>query len=297
MTPARRTFWIGVSAALLTVTIWAGWIVATRHAVIGSLSPQSLGLLRFGVAAIILSPVLWRSGVLPRESKTIGLLALCVLGAGAPFFLVVATGMQFAPAADIAPLLPGTMPLFTALLAVALDRDRITGLRWAGYLLIVMGDLAIASGDLLHLDSGAWRGHALVVLGALLWAVYTIAFRRSRIGALEAAALIAFWSTLILLPFGTSGLIDAVRNGHGLEVLLQAFVQGVVTGVVALTCYGIAVEKLGAGKAAAFAALAPALAALLAMPALGEIPTLFTVAGLIVTSAGVALASGVFSRG
>jgi drug/metabolite transporter (DMT)-like permease len=296
MSEARRATLIGVAAALVTVTIWAAWIVATRYAVIGSLTPESVGLLRFGVAAAVLAPVLWRNGVLPRERGNLWLLMLCVLGAGAPFFLIVATGMRFAPAADIAPLLPGTMPLFTALLAAWLDRDRITGLRWIGYALIVLGDLAIAGSDLFHLGSGAWRGHALIVLGAFLWAVYTVAFRRSRIGAIEAAALIAFWSALILLPLGLAGLVDGVRSGNGLEILLQGVLQGVVTGVIALTCYGIAVARLGAARAAAFAALAPALAAVLAVPVLGETPSLYTVIGLIVTSLGVVLASGVFRR-
>jgi drug/metabolite transporter (DMT)-like permease len=286
----RRDILIGTGAAIFAVTIWAAWIVGTRHAVTGTLPPESVGLLRMAVPALLFAPIWLRVGVAPRDRR--GLLALCVLGAGAPFFIVVATGMKFAPAADIGPLLPGTMPLFAALLAVMVDRERIGGMRLIGYGLIVAGILAIAGRGMFDFSSGAWRGHVLVLLGAFLWAIYTIAFRRSRLGAIEAAALIGFWSTLLLLPFGTLPLAEAWRAGHGWEIAAQAIIQGVFSGILGLVGYGVAVARLGASRAAAFAALAPGMAALIAVPVLGEVPDTAAVVGIVATSVGVALASG-----
>jgi len=46
--PARPAL-IGWLAVLATVTIWAVWAVATRHAVTHDLPPSAVGLLRFGV--------------------------------------------------------------------------------------------------------------------------------------------------------------------------------------------------------------------------------------------------------
>jgi drug/metabolite transporter (DMT)-like permease len=286
----RRNTLIGTAAAVFAVTIWAAWIVGTRHAVTGTLPPEAVGLLRMVVPALVFVPVWARVGVAPRGIRS--LVALCVLGAGAPFFIVVATGMKFAPAADIGPLLPGTMPLFAALLAVLVDRERIGPARLAGYALIVAGIVAIAGRGMFDFASGAWRGHALVLVGACLWAVYTIAFRRSRLGALEAAALIGFWSTLLLLPFGTLPLVEAWRAGHGWEIAAQAVIQGVFSGILGLVGYGVAVARLGASKAAAFAALAPGMAALIAIPVLGEVPDMAAAIGIVATSIGVALASG-----
>ena len=37
---------VGIAAALGAVAIWAGWIVATRHAVGHALEPAAVGLLR-----------------------------------------------------------------------------------------------------------------------------------------------------------------------------------------------------------------------------------------------------------
>ena len=286
----RRDTLIGSAAAIFAVTIWAAWIVGTRHAVTGTLPPEAVGLLRMAVPALLFMPVWLRVGVAPRGIR--GLIALCVLGAGAPFFVIVATGMKFAPAADIGPLLPGTMPLFAALLAVLVDRERIGPARLIGYALIVAGIVAIAGRGTFDFTSGAWRGHGLVLIGAFLWAIYTIAFRRSRLGAFEAAALIGFWSTLLLLPFGTLPLVEAWRAGHGWEIAAQAVIQGVFSGILGLVCYGLAVAKLGTSRAAAFAALSPVLAALIAIPVLGEVPDLAAVIGVVATSIGVALASG-----
>src|SRR5260370_29762261 len=53
----------------------------------------------------------------------------------------------------------------------------------------------------------------------------------------------------------------------------QAFYQGVVTAAVSLALFGRSIMLLGASKAAAFVALAPVIAALMAIPALGEWPT------------------------
>ena len=286
----RRDTLIGSTAAIFAVTIWAAWIVGTRHAVTGTLPPEAVGLLRMAVPALLFAPVWLRVGVAPRGIR--GLVGLCVLGAGAPFFILVATGMKFAPAADIGPLLPGTMPLFAALLAVLVDRERIGWARLVGYVLIVAGIVAIAGRGMFDFSSGAWRGHGLVLVGAFLWAIYTIAFRRSRLGAFEAAALIGFWSTLLLLPFGTLPLVEAWRAGHGWEIAAQAIIQGVFSGILGLVGYGIAVARLGASKAAAFAALAPGMAALIAIPVLGEVPDMAAIIGIAATSIGVALASG-----
>src|SRR3712207_6541940 len=57
----------GWLAALATVTIWALWAVATRHAVTHDLPPAAIGLLRFGVPALLLAPMAWRVGLFPKD--------------------------------------------------------------------------------------------------------------------------------------------------------------------------------------------------------------------------------------
>jgi drug/metabolite transporter (DMT)-like permease len=280
---------------LATVTIWALWAVGTRHAVTHDLPPAAIGLLRFGVPALLLIPFSWRAGLFPKGlslSKGLGL-----LGSGTPFFLIVAFGMQFAPAAEIGPLLPGTMPLFVAFIGWLVFGERLTGARVLGFALILIGIASIGGYGVLYAGDSAWRGHLLLLTGACLWGIYTHAYRRSGLSALQAAALIALWSFLILLPFGAPPLVRALGSGLVGPVLLQAALQGLIAGVGGIVLYGIAIDRLGASRAAAVSPLSIVLAALVAIPALNEIPSPAAWIGIILATAGVVLASGIVSWG
>jgi len=291
---STRPALLGWLAALATVTIWAAWAVGTRHAVTHDLPPAALGLLRFGIPALLLAPIAWRIGLFPRGLDP--LKALGLLGSGAPFFLIVAWGMQFAPAAEIGPLLPGTMPLFVALIGWLVFGERLAGLRVFGFALILAGVACIGGYGLLFSGNGAWRGHLLLLTGAGLWGIYTHAYRRSGLSALQAAALIGLWSFLILLPFGGAPLLRALDHGLDGPVVLQALLQGFLSGVAGIILYGIAINRLGASRAAAVSPLSIVLAALIAIPALNEIPSAAAWIGIVLATLGVVLASGVFNH-
>lgn len=88
----------------------------TRLGVTTSLAAVDIAALRFGVAGVILLPILWRRGLALDRLGWLGFAALA-LGGGAPFVLLVGAGLHFAPAAHAGALFPGVMPLFVALLA------------------------------------------------------------------------------------------------------------------------------------------------------------------------------------
>ena len=285
---------IGWLAALATVTIWAFWIVGTRYAVTNNLPPAAVGLLRFGVPAVLLAPIWWRMGLFPKGltvPKALGL-----FGSGAPFFLIVALGMQFAPAAEIGPLLPGTMPLFVALIGWLAFGERLARMRVLGFVLVLIGVLCIGGSGLLLAGSGTWRGHLLLLSGACFWGIYTHAYRRSGLSALQAAAFIGLWSFLILIPFGAADLVRALGSGLGGAIVLQALLQGFLSGLVGIVLYGIAVDRLGASRAAAVSPLSIVLAALIAIPALGEKPDSAALIGIGLATLGVVLASGILNQ-
>ncbi len=89
------------------------------------------------------------------------------------------------------------------------------------------------------------------------------------------------------LVFGTS-LFDAPWR----DLALQAFVHGVLVAVISLVLYGRAISLLGASSGSAFAALAPAITALLAIPILGEWPATSDWIAMVLISVGVYIASG-----
>ncbi len=285
---------LGYAAVISAVTIWGAWVALTRYAVIGSLTPAAVTLLRVGIPAILLAPVLFRTGLWPK-GKTLPFL-FCILGAGAPFLLVIGNGMRFAPTADVGPLVPGTMPLIVALLSVVLFGEKLGWARALGFALCLAGVLTIAGRSVMTSSGDTSFGHLLLVTAAICWACYTVAFRLVGVTAIEMAALISFWSAVAMLPFGLPPLLEAFNKGAHGDIAVQAVIQGIGSGLVALVLYNIGIARLGASRAAAFVALVPALATLIAVPLLKEIPDAASIFGVVTTGAGVLLASGVLNE-
>ena len=281
----------GAAYGTAAVSIWAGWIVVTRLGVTRSLASVDIAALRFGVAGLILLPVLWRRGLALDRLGWLGLATLA-LGGGAPFVLLVGAGLHFAPAAHAGALFPGVMPLFVALLASSILGESFPWMKRVGLVLILSGALAIVGFAGLSRGGSQGVGHFLFLGAALLWASYTVSMRRARLDGLHAAAIAAVVSMIFYLP------IYAVVAGARLldvpigDIVFQGLYQGVITMVISLFLYGRAISLLGASSGAAFGALGPAMAALIAIPALGEWPTRADWIAIMLISAGVYLAGG-----
>lgn len=279
----------GALYGLAAVSIWSGWIVVARLGLRTSLTPWDIAALRFGVAGLLLLPyVLSRGPALDRLGWT-GLLAI-VLGGGAPVLLANA-GLLFAPAAHAGALFPGVMPLMVALLAAVTLREEFTTTKRIGFALILPGIIAIAwgPGGAIGMQS---VGHALFLGSGLAWACYTVAMRRARLDGLHAAAIAAVGALLFYLPVYLLVAGAELANASWGDIALQASVQGLLTAIISLVLYGRAVSILGASSGAAFAALCPAMTALMAIPILGEWPTSIDWVAIISISAGVYVVSG-----
>ncbi|WP_454848791.1 DMT family transporter [Rhizobium binxianense] len=284
---------LGYAAGAVTVLIWSTWFLATRHSAATPLGSIDIGLIRFGIPALALSPVWLRMGLLPK-GLPLHLLAIMIAGCGAVFFLVTTLAIHSTPAASSGILLGGSMPLATALIGILLFRERPDITRIAGLAAIVAGVLILLARSLAD-AALPWTSFALLPAGAVLWASYTHAFRRSGLTALQASALIAVWSFLIMgalaLVFGVS-LPQAPLPEIGLQVLSQ----GVLSGLVAMVAYGTAVRTLGGTQAAAFTALTPVFATLGGGLLLGEEIGIAEISAAIITGIGVALSTGIAAR-
>jgi drug/metabolite transporter (DMT)-like permease len=226
-----------------------------------------------------------------------------VAGSGAPCLLLAALAMQTAPAAEVGALLPGTMPLWAALVGILLGVSRFTRAQWLGYGLIASGivlmlSMAIATtaGDHDTASAGAaWQGQGLLLLTAASWAIYSHAFKRSGLTPLQGAAIVAAWSFLICLALAACyGTELRVMPAHLL--LMQLAAQGILSGLIGIFSYGLAVAALGAARAAAFSALAPVLATIGGAVLLGEQPGRSDLISILLITLGVALASGIKLR-
>jgi drug/metabolite transporter (DMT)-like permease len=280
-------------SGIAAVAIWASWSVITRLAVTTNLDAWDVAALRFGVAGLLLAPVVMRRGLGGDRLGWLGL-AVIIAGNGAPYALVAAGGLAFAPAYDQGALNPGCMPLFVALIAMIVLRETLSTTRKVGLSLILAGVAIIAAWPRL---GEAWSisrtfGDVLFLLASFLTACFTVTMRQAKLEPLHAAALVATGSLVIYLPIYLALDGDHFARLTLTEFTAQAFFQGVLVTIVSLLLYVRAVAILGASGGAAFGALVPALSAVFAIPLLAEWPSETDWVAIALISAGVYLASG-----
>lgn len=284
----------GAACGLAAVAIWASWSALTRFAVTTRLDAWDIALLRVGVAGVLLAPVLMRQG-LARDRLGWSGLAVIIAGGGAPYALVAAGGLRLAPTVAAAAFNPGSIPLFVALIAALVAKERLSVMRKSGLGLILAGALMIVGWH--ATGSANWSGLrtfgvALCLCAAFMWACFTVVMRQAKLEPLHAAALVSTGSLVIYLPLYLA--LHGIRLAQVplADLALQAIFQGVLVTVVSLLLYGRAVAILGASGGAAFGALVPALSALIAIPLLGEWPHETDWIAIVLISAGVYLTSG-----
>jgi drug/metabolite transporter (DMT)-like permease len=278
LTVSRRTpaeYIRGAAYGLAAVGIWSGWIVVARLGLRTSLTPWDIAALRFSVAGLLLLPYVLSKGLAVERLGWIGLVAI-VFGGGAPVLLANA-GLLFAPAAHAGALFPGVMPLAVAILAAPILHEPFTDAKKIGFVLILLGVFCVASGTGAAIGSAQTLGHAM---------------RRARLDGLHAAGIAAVGALILYVPAYLFTGVASLANAQWGDIALQALVQGVLTAIVSLVLYGRAVHILGASSGAAFAALSPAMTAIMAIPILGEWPTTADWFAIASISAGVYVVAG-----
>lgn len=285
----RQSLAAGVLCGLAVALIWSSWSVATRFAVTTTLGPHDVTFLRFGVSALLLWPILARKGLGLAQIGVVRLLVM-VLGAGVPFMMLGSVGMRFAPASHVATLMFGTMPIWVALLSGVLFGEKFSRQQLGGMAVVLAGVLCIGGYALLaNRAAGEWRGDLLFLLAGLCFASFTIAQRRSGISPWHATALVNVCSAVLFAPIYFFWFTPNIFTAPPAAVGFQVIAQGILVAILGMYFYTEAVRRLGASRAAIFGALAPALAALIGVLFLKEIPAALTMAGIALVMGGVAL--------
>jgi drug/metabolite transporter (DMT)-like permease len=246
-----------------------------------SLVPADLALLRFLPAAALF-------GLLRRPVRwpPLGPALAMILGGGAPFVLLAASGLQAASAAAAGVLLPGAFPLWVALFGRIADGASI-GRRRAVGLIVIAVSLAVAAWP--ALAAGSCVGTGLLVAASALSAGYALALRRTGLAPLCAAAYVGAASVAMVVPLLVVAGGDTLAAVPMKTVLAQAFLQGGLSGLAAPVLFAVAVARLGTAQAAAFGGLTPGAAALFGAFVLDEALDAATVASFLAAGVGVAL--------
>ena len=269
---------------------------AARAGVLNGLTPGDLILARFGVAGIVLLPLLLRWG-LPTLAGIGWRRALILTALGGPAFaLMQMGGYAFAPLAHGAVIHPASVTILCTGIASALLGEHLGRIHLIGAGLVIAG-IVLISWQGLHAATGAatWIGDLLFFTSAILWAVFTVLIRHWRLPAVRAIAVVSFLSLMVIVPgyLGWYGL-EHLRARPLLPMALQALVQGLLQGVVAITAYSQSIRVLGVSRAVLFPAMVPAVSLLIGVPIVGEIPNTVQIAGLLLVTIGLMCAIGAF---
>jgi drug/metabolite transporter (DMT)-like permease len=289
----ERTTLIGVGGALGVTCIWTGWIVVTRYGVTNALNPYDLAAMRFGIAGILVLP--WVIKNRTWAGLTPGRVAVLAVCAGFPYALVSYFGFAFAPAAHGGVFMNGALPAFTVIIAWLWARDRIHRSQALGLIAIGAGTVLVGSGALFESGLGqSWIGDLLFLAATAFLAVYMVATKVWNITAGQMLFGVTVVNAALYVPAWALFLDSNISVAPLNEILLQAVYQGLMPSFVGMYFMLLAVRHLGANRAAVFVSMVPVLAALLAVPTLGEIPSSVAWSGMVLVTLGALLALGLF---
>jgi drug/metabolite transporter (DMT)-like permease len=213
---------------------------------------------------------------------------------GLLYALLAYSGFVYAPALHASVLMPGSLPLWTALLAGWLLHERITPGRAMGLLLIVLGDLLVGGMSLLRAFDGGqvWLGDVLFMAAAMCWASYSVLARHHKLDAVRATAAITTLAFVAFVPIYTALVLNGVLAGHVFtapwhDVLFQAFFQGWGSVVISGITFTQMIRHFGPVRSTMITALVPGLSALGAVLILGEPLHWNLIAGLLLVTSGI----------
>jgi drug/metabolite transporter (DMT)-like permease len=284
--------WLAIAVTLL---LWASAFAGIRAAMrltpagapgVGGYGPGQVALLRFLTASAVLAVfgVLTRMRMPARRDLPViaaaGVLGITIYHACLNIGEVTVT-------AGAASLLIAAGPVFTALLATAFLRERLTWQGWLGVLVAFGGVALISLGQ-----GGGFRfepGALIILLAALSTAAFFIVAKRPlrHYTSLEFTSYSIWAGTIPLLVF-LPGLVRQFPEAAPSATLAIVYL-GVFPAAIAYLLWNYALARMPASLVSSFLYLSPVLAMAIAWVWLGEVPNVLTIVGGAIAIGGVIL--------
>ena len=295
MLKLKRSY-LGVLVALITVSIWAVFIVATRFSVSTNFTVEEVLILRLVPSTLIMAPFMIKYDLIPRGLSWLKA-GMLMIGASAIFPYIVSSGLSFAPASDGGVLAPGMLPFWTALAAFFILGEKLDQVRRTGLLIILIGALMVGLWQIIfNSDEGVWRGHILFLIGSGLFAIYSVIFRQSGLTPFHGLLIGLFWGTLFITPILLLTGKVTFHDVSAFDIGITIFIQSLVIGILATILFNYGVRLIGASEMGAFGALTPILAMMGGILFLNESVPAIKMAGIFLVAIGVFLASGILKQ-
>ena len=277
---------LGIAALLLATFSWGGMFLVSKGVLV-HVSPAWFTLVRYGISALVLLPLLARRGPTVWHKLRANALGLSVRGfAGfGVFSILLLTGLALSVPSHGA-VIVATVPMSTQMLRWVLDGIRpsratllTSALALAG-VVVVSGVLASTSSA----EVSTWRGDLLVFGSTLGWVWYTRgAARYAELDVLEYTGMTVLASLPLLaiaaLLFTSVGLAE-VPHLADLEATWPSLLYvGAISSAVAVLAFNYGVRALGAVTATGFMNFVPVSVLLIGL-VMGKLPTAAELAGM-----------------
>ncbi|MCA1056344.1 DMT family transporter [Rossellomorea aquimaris] len=280
--------------ASMSISFWGISFVSTK-AVVDTIDPYTLLVLRFAIGALFLFMVL----VLKRYPLFFPLRYLphlIVLGVlGVFVHQVIQATALITIDASAAGWMISFSPVFTVILSMIFLHEKMTFIRTAGMLLAIAGVLMVTNGGSgKGPDFVMSMGYLLMILSTLNWAVYSVLLKKLRIPlpSLVVTFYMSLVGCLLTMPFLLRSRgwehMTLLSQGEWAHILfLGVFVSG-----VGYWYWGKALEVMDASKVSMFLYLEPLVTLIAAVLLLHEKILFVSILGGGIIILGVTMVNG-----
>ncbi len=282
---SRAVHWV-----LIGAQVCFGSLPVAGRMALGRIPPNAIVITRLTAGAIgfwIWAHLLGTTRIARRDWPAIAGLALLGVVGNQLLFM---NGLVRSTATNAA-VLGSTIPVFTALFAIALRREVVRGARLAGIAVALIGALVLAGADGLSTSPEHLAGSGMILANSACYGLYLVLARplAQRYSPILLTAAIFTVGTIVVAPLGVIGWADAPPLEVG-DLAFLAFLIAVPTlGAYSLTQIGL--RRAEASLVASYIYLQPLVTAIGAVILLGERPGLDTAIAAAFIFGGVLLST------
>ena len=290
-----------VSYLLIATALWAGNAIAGRILVAsGAVSPITLSLVRWGLAALLLLPLGWRvfapSSAFWQNKKRFVWLGLFGVGS---YNVLLYLALETSTAINVT-LIGASMPIWMLLIGAVFYQTKPGLLQLVGAVVSLLGvAIVLTRGDLSTLLSMQMvLGDLLIMFATITWAIYSWMLSRPGSSTERQWPWAQFLMAQVLVGLLWTGFFDTFEIAAGqayldLNLWTASLILFVAIGpsLIAYRCWGLGVNGAGPTVAAFFANFIPLFTAIFSAAMLGEPPQLFhglafafIVSGIVISS-------------
>jgi drug/metabolite transporter (DMT)-like permease len=280
------------------VAIWSVNAVALGEATHKGqgLDPIALTCLRFLIVGPIfaIGLVIKDKSALKLDKKSIGVYAIFGLVSIVFGETMQTLALRHTSVANLTLLSHGTIPLFTALWAQVLYKEKITRWGWMGAIvaMVGVGIIATHAAGGLRFDGESWKGDGLALLRSVIHSCYLLQMSRwmqAGRSPIATTTYICIFGSLWCLPFALPNLVSFDWSHAPTRFYLAVLWTIVPTTLYGFLAWNAAMKKVGAQAATNLMYFMPLASALTAWGLIRQVPTIWHAIGGVIILGGVLL--------